>query len=295
MRTLNSTRIRAVSRIASAAAVLAVFALAAPAFAAPDMNGFVRAKGEGAVALSYTSESYDEFWLGRTKVQLSSTEEVETQSLSLYFDYGITDKLTFVANLPYIEADDNGIFGLPNGRGKIEGNQDLSVLAKYRFCQADAGPVHFDFVAAGGMTNPASNYVVNTVPVNIGDGVSVWNARLVGQLSWQNFYISQQLGYDLRGGDAPDQIPLYTEAGYTWGPVTFNVMYSNLNSTGGTDIGDPGFTFSNNDKELERLGAKVYGRIGDHFGLAGSYFQTLSGGRNVGDTTGWSLGAVLTF
>jgi hypothetical protein len=109
-----------------------------------------------------------------------------------------------------------------------------------------------------------------------------------------NFYFSQQVGYDLRSDDAPDGIPLYTELGVTAGPVTYSALYQQLIADGGTDIGDPGFTFPSNQDEYQRFGVKLYGRVSDRFGLSGLYFTTLDG-RNSGDTSGFSIGANVRF
>ena len=69
--------------------------------------------------------------------------------------------------------------------------------------------------------------------------------------------------------------------------TTVTIYYGS--SDGGTDIGDPGFTFPSNQEEYDRLGGKVYVRINDRFGLSFSGFSTLDG-RNTGDSTGASLG-----
>ncbi len=107
-------------------------------------------------------------------------------------------------------------------------------------------------------------------------------------------YASQQVGFDSRGDDVPDSFPLYTEAGYTFGRVTGSLFYSRLIADGGTDIGDPGFTFPSNQEEYSRAGGKVYVRVGPRVGASASAFTTLDG-RNTGDTTGGSLGLVLRF
>ncbi|HLE84259.1 MAG TPA: hypothetical protein VJG13_07955, partial [Thermoanaerobaculia bacterium] len=52
----------------AAGGVLAAALLLPAAAAAMNLNGFLPARGEGAVAVSYTAESYDEFWAGETKV-----------------------------------------------------------------------------------------------------------------------------------------------------------------------------------------------------------------------------------
>jgi hypothetical protein len=249
---------------------------------AGDLNGFLRERGRGDVALSYTAESYDEFWVGDDKVSDPGVGEVDTRTLSLWLAYGITDRLTFVAELPYVDTEGDG-----TGDFEQKDLQDVTALAVYRLASAGTN-ARSQFVGAFGLRTIASNYEPNS-PVDVGDGTADWLFRFIYQLTWRRLYVSQQIGFDLRSGDAPDGFPFYTELGATWGPVTYNLFYSRLRAEEGTDIGDPGFTFPSNEEEYDRIGGKVYGRITDHFGVSGAYFTNLDG-RNTGDASGVSIG-----
>ncbi|HSL85221.1 MAG TPA: hypothetical protein VLF66_20805 [Thermoanaerobaculia bacterium] len=273
--------------LAAGAALLAALSLpaAAPAL---DLNGFLPAAGEGAAALSYTAESYDEFWAGETKVQEPALGEVETSSLSLWFRWGFTDRLSVVANLPYVDVSTDGFAGLED-----DGLADLEALLLFRLLETSSGALNHRLVAGAGVRTPASDYEGNA-PISLGDDTTDALLRLVYQLQNGGFYVSQQVGYDLRSDDAPDNFPLFTEVGYTYGAFTFSGFYKKLVADGGTDIGDPGFTFPSNQEEYERVGAKVFGRFTDRIGGALSAFTTLDG-RNTGQTTGVSAGIVLDF
>ncbi len=264
-------------------------ALAAATFAprpagALDINGFLPERGHVDVALSYTSESYEKFWAGTTKVHDPGVGDVDIKSTSLWLQWGLLDDLALVANLPYVDDSTNGL-----AHFKDSGLQDLSVLLKYRL--VSSGPHRL--VAGLGASTPVSSYEGN-LPVTRGHDTTDVLFRLVYQYQADRFYFSQQVGYDLRGKDAPDSYPLYTEIGFTAGPVTYSGFYSRLIATSGTDIGDPGFTFPSNRQEYSRLGAKIYGRINDRLGLSAAYYDTLDG-RNVGDSHGYSGGVVLRF
>ncbi len=254
-----------------------------------DINGFQPAKGEGTLALSTTTESYDKFWVGETKVSDPGVGEVETTSLTLWGQYGFTDRLALVVNLPYVDVDSDGFGGFGDS-----GLQDLSALLKFRLVDVESGSgLRHTLIGGAGFRTAIDDYEAN-LPVDLGDNTDDALVRLVYQLRAGNFYFSQQAGFDLRGGDAPDGFPLVTELGYTFGAVTLSAYYSNYIADGGTDIGDPGFTFPSNQDETTRVGAKVYGRIGEHFGLAASGFTTLDG-RNSGDIEGFSLSVVYRF
>ena len=253
-----------------------------------DLNGFQPEAGRGDVALSYTFESYDEFWAGETKVSDPGVGEVETTSFTLWAQWGFTDDLAVVVNLPYVDADSDGLAGF--GESDL---QDLSALLRYRLVDVRGGTTRHSLVGAAGGRIPASGYVDNR-PVDVGDGSNDVLVRLVYQFENGPFYFSQQVGYDLRGGDSPDGYPLYTELGYTFGRVTATGYYQNYIADGGSDIGDPGFTFTGNKDETTRVGGKLYARVSDRFGLSGLYFTTLDG-RNSGEASGFSVGGVARF
>jgi hypothetical protein len=265
------------------AALAAGLILASPA-AALDINGFMPVRGQGDLAFSYTAEGYDEFWVGETKVSDPGVGEVEIGSLATWLQWGWTDDLALVVNVAYVDADSDGL-----GNFSDSGWQDVSALLKYRF--AAYGP--HNFVGAAGVRTPVSNYQGN-LPVDMGDDTTDILLRLVYQYQTGAFYISQQVGYDVRGEDAPDGFPLYTELGFNAGRATLIGFYSRLIADGGTDIGDPNFTFPSNQDEYSRWGAKVYARLTDRVGISGLGFTTLDG-RNSGDTTGFSVGANFRF
>jgi hypothetical protein len=256
--------------------------------AAMNLNGFLPARGEGAVAISYTAESYDEFWAGETKVEEPALGEVETVSLSLWTRWGLTDRLALVANLPYVEVSTDGFADFED-----DGLGDLEALLLFRALERSSGALGHRLVAGVGLRTPASGYEGNR-PVSLGDDTTDVLLRLVYQLERGGFYLSQQVGFDSRSDDAPDGFPLHTEVGYTAGSMTFTGFYSRLFADGGTDIGDPGFTFPSNQEEYERVGGKLFGRFTDTIGGSFAAFTTLDG-RNTGETTGASAGLVLSF
>jgi hypothetical protein len=257
---------------------------------AQDLNGFFPEAGSIDVALSFTQESYDEFWRGTTLVSNPGVGEVETASTSLWARYGLTDRLALVATLAYVDADSDGTMGF-----KDSGVQDLSALVVYRMLHRETGGGRFRHTLAGGLgvRTDVGSYEADA-PVSLGDGTTDGLVRLIYQFETGAFYLSQQVGYDLRGGDVPDGVPLYTELGYTFGRVTASAFYSNYSADGGTDIGDPGFTFPSNQEEFERAGLRAFVRLNDRFGLSAAAFTTLDG-RNTGDSTGGSLGIVVSY
>jgi hypothetical protein len=239
------------------------------------------------VAVSFTGESYDSFWMGTQKVSDPGLGRVRTNSTAVFIQHGLTDRVTLQANLPYVNVRGDGLAGFAES-----GLQDISALLKVRLV-AGGSSTRSSLVLGAGMRTIASNYEANK-PVDIGDGTADGLLRLVYLLQSGRFYWSQQAGFDVRGGEAPDGFPLYTELGLSLGSTTVSLLYSGYFAKGGTDIGDPGFTFPSNKDEFQRVGAKAFLRFSPNWGGVAHVFTTLAG-RNAGDATGFGAGIVVKY
>jgi hypothetical protein len=254
--------------------------------AATELTGFLQPAGKGALSITHTFESYEEFWVGDTKVSDPGVGRVETGSLSLWLEWGVHERVTVVGSLAYVDASSDGLGGFGES-----GLQDRAVLAKIAIADLASGTIRHRFVGALGLRSPASGYEDN-IPVDIGDGSTDGLFRAIYLLQASSFYFSQQAGFDVRSDDTPDGIPLYSELGVTARRLTVSGFYSGYLADGGTDIGDPGFTFPSNGDEFHRLGGKLYYRLTDGFGASAAYFQTLDG-RNAGESRGLSSGITI--
>lgn len=257
---------------------------------AQDLNGFFPPRGETQLALSYSSESWDQFWRGTEKVDTPpELGEADISTFSVWMRHGITDRLALVGTLPYVDAHSDGDPGFDESS-----LQDISLLVKYRLAAIDGGSgVRHVLAVAGGVRTPAADYEEN-LPLDVGDGTTDLLFRFVYQLERGRFFFSQQVGFDLRGEDAPDGFPFYTELGFRTGRLTWIGSLQNLWADGGTDIGDPGFTFPSNQEEYQRYALRLYAQLRDRLGLSVGGFGTLDG-RNSADTSGFFAGLVTSF
>lgn len=285
---MSSSPIRAsVARLAGLSLVFLPLLLA-PAALASDINGFLPGAGKGAVAFGFTDESYDEFWVGEEKTSSPNLGEISTQSTTLWATWGFTDRLALIADIAYVDTEAGDPAGLSDS-----GLQNLTVLLAHRLLTRESAGREHSLTAAVGLRTPLESYEPNA-PVARGDETTDGLLRLVYMLRSGRFYYSQQVGFDLRGDDAPDGVPIYTELGWSAGRLTWIATYSRYFADGGSDIGQPGFTFPGLQEELERVGAKVVGRVDDHWSVFLAGFLTLDG-RNTGDADGLSLGLVHRF
>lgn len=262
--------------------------LARPA-AALDLDGFQPDAGTLDLAVSFTTESYDEFWVGTTEVSDPGLGEVDTRSLSLWARYGVTDRIAVLASLPWVDVAGDGLAGFED-----DGIQDLSVVAQFLALRRETGAWRHQVVVGGGLRTPVGDYEGNA-PVSLGDDTTdgLLRATWLGQRgSW---WVSQQIGFELRGGAAPNGWGLRTEVGRAFGErVAASAFLALGRADGGTDIGEPGFTFPSNREEWDRVGAKVLIGLTDQLRLSASGFTTLDG-RNTGHSSGLGIGVVATW
>lgn len=266
---------------------LPFFFLASLASAQGD-TGFLRGQGRTDVAVSYTLDSYDEFWVGDTKVADPNVGEVERTTYSLYAAHGLTNDLDLVLNASYVEATADGAANFPDE----DDLQDLMLGAKWRAWQRGAGPGAFTLFLAPGIKLPMSDYEDNNVTA-IGDGQVDLRFRGIAHYQAGGFWASLETGYDLRNGAPDDEIPLHLTLGASAGPVTIMPFYSQISSQGGIDISDvPALGgFPETEEEYQRFGLRAYGKLNERFGLTAGWLTT-SDGKNTGDVEAYTIGLV---
>lgn len=276
------------TRTTLALTTAAVLALATLADAQGD-TGFVRGKGRADVALSYSLDWYDEFWVGDTKVSDPNVGEVERTTYSLYTAYGLTDDLDLVLNAAYVEATADGAANFPDE----DDLQDLVLGAKWRAFQGGAGGAgQFSLFLTPAVKLPMTDYEDNNVTA-IGDGQVDLRFRGIAHYQIGAFWGSLESGYDVRNGAPDDEIPVNLTLGGDLGPVTIMPFYSMIASQGGIDISDvPALGgFPSTEEEYERYGVRAYAKLNDRFGLTAGYLTT-SDGKNTGDVDSYNIGIV---
>jgi hypothetical protein len=112
----------------------------------------------------YGSDSWSEYWEGTLRRSNGNVGTVTTRSVTVDVGYGVTDRLTVIAALPYVwtEASQGVLRGM-------EGRQDLTLLAKYRLANPlVAGRARLKLLAVGGLSTPTSDYTPDFLPMSIG-------------------------------------------------------------------------------------------------------------------------------
>ncbi|MEL7163571.1 MAG: hypothetical protein AAFN92_22630, partial [Bacteroidota bacterium] len=108
------------------------------------ISGFPTPKGKTAVALSYSSETYDTYLLADGEEEM---RDIETVSYSLFVEAGLSDNTSLVATLPYMRTNQR--------EGSL---QDASLWLKYMNLDRRAGRAAHRIFTGVGLSFPVGNY-----------------------------------------------------------------------------------------------------------------------------------------
>ena len=271
------------------------------------IDGFFQPKGKGSATLSYTRSTFDEFYAGEMKMPAVPVHNsIDQNIINFYANYGLTDKLTVIANVPYFSASGNGEPDPINGFREVDGLQDISLALKFMPFSADLGGAQLSGIVSAGASLPG-DYEPNGI-LSIGYGA--FTTDLTGGLHLQTgsgFFATGLFNYSLRGEadnngggedfDVPNATHLTGKVGYAGGGFYAEAWVRRQSTSDeGIDITDADFggRFPLTKVDFTVVGGSVYVPVGSVLGLSAAY-GTIVSGRNVGDASYFSLGATINF
>ena len=128
------------------------------------------------VAAMFNQDKWDEYWEGTLLRSNGNIGELTRNTYSAMAAVGITDKINFLFNVPYVTTEPSG------GQFKgANGLQDLSLWAKLELFKKHVGPGTFTTHGIFGLSFPISNYLPDYAPFNLGLGCTEGQARLMVQ------------------------------------------------------------------------------------------------------------------
>lgn len=283
---LHGRSVHKAARVLTAAACTAF--LYGSAAAQDIMDSFTRGAGNTDIAITVTSESYDQMWMGSQEMPLpAELGKISTTSINIFAAHGITDDIDLVASLPYVSATADG-----NGNGPPDQSdfQDGTLLLKWRPWHAALGEsASFDLATGLGITGPLADYVADA-PVAVGHRSTNVELRGVGRFSLQSGpFAALTLGYSRRDGDVPDVALSGVSLGYAANNIFAEAWLLNQNGQDGTDIGEG--SFPSNRINFMRAGIKGAYSVTDWLALSVNAWTTLDG-RNVGKATAFGGGVI---
>lgn len=275
------------------------------------VSGFMSGKHHGSVVVSGTSERYENVYLAPEKIQgVPIFQEVRVNSLNLYANYGITDKIDVILSLPYIQSkgqapgsvisDLSTLYSTQGYTNSRQGLQDITGILKFKSFSREIGSSILDLLGTVSFSTPVSDYQTNTgygYIIAIGNRATKYTTSGVAHLKTSSgVFATAQVGYSLRTGLVPHALIGEAKIGYA-GPKTYiEGSASFQESHGGTDISETGFNgfFPSTRVNYIRLGASAYRPIAAGFGLTLGA-NTYVAGRNIGKSTGYSAGVTYNF
>ncbi|QJW91230.1 hypothetical protein HNV11_18545 [Spirosoma taeanense] len=273
------------------------------------VDGFMRGQRKASLAVTYSQETYETYYVNTTETRNPNLGTVTTQAVNLYGTYGLGYDLDLIISAPYIRTEASAGYWQ-----KQEGFQDLTAALRWEAYDYKLGNARLSWLFALGYSLPIQNYVSDAL-VTIGHGSRNLDGRTMLHLKAGGFFLTGQFGYIRRGQVTLDRVVNYydpsqlnpnsgstvnvpdvtdavlrggfaTRHFYVDGWIQKQTPYSK-----GTDIG-PGIPFPTNAIGFTRAGATLYLPIVKKFGLTGGYSTTLSG-QNIGKATRLSGGIII--
>jgi len=269
-----------------------------------------RALGTG---FMYAHESWSQYWEGSLKRDNGNIGTLTTQSVTWVVGYGVTDRFSVMAMLPYVwtNASEGPLHGM-------RGLQDLTLAAKYQLLATpltDRGTLRALVVAAAGI--PASNYTPDFLPLSIGLASRRFSGRFTLNFqARQGWFLNSSAAYTWRAKVTldrpayftngqlyltnevamPDVVDYTVTAGYQHGRLCIPISLSQQRTLGGGDIRRQDMPFVSNRMDWAKLdGLMMYTlpaprELGIRLGTS-----RIVSGRNVGQATTLTGGLLYTF
>ena len=260
----------------------------------------------------YTYESWDQYWEGRLKRVNGNLGTVSTQTNNWYFNYGFSDRLNFIANIPYVWT--HASQGVLHDQ---KGFQDITIAAKYNFLERPftrAGSLRAFVVVSGAF--PLTNYEPDFQPLSIGNQSKRvsgrltlnfqanrgWYANASSAFTWRDnvtidapyYYTNGQL-FLTSDVEMPDVFDYVVSGGYHKPGIKLEGSFMQQRTQGGGEIRRQDAPFISNHVNFSKVGATLMYPVPKLRDLA---FQFVFGynvdGRNAGQSTSYSTALLYT-
>jgi Putative MetA-pathway of phenol degradation len=291
---------------------LSLTVVAAPLRAQAIDDGSMLPQRALATGVLYAHESWSQYWEGTLKRDNGNIGTLTTQSVTWMAAYGMTDRLSVMAMMPYVwtHATQGPLHGM-------RGLQDFTLAAKYQLLATpltDRGTLRAIVVGAVGI--PAGNYTPDFLPLSIGLASRQFSGRFTLNFqAHQGWFLNGSAAYTRRTKVTLDRPAYYTNgqlylsnevampavfaytvsAGYQVGRLTIPVSLSQQRTLGGGDIRRQDMPFVSNRMDFVRLeGLVMYAVPAPQLGVRIGLSRIVSG-RNVGQSTTLSGGLFHTF
>jgi hypothetical protein len=281
---------------------------ALPAVAQSPDDGLMIPKKVLSAGVLYTHDSWDQYWEGTLKRTNGNIGSLTQQSVTSMVGYGVTDRLSVMASLPYVSTHaSQGVLH------DLSGFQDVSVAAKLKLVTTGAGRSGtFSAFVVGTAAVPAGDYTPDFFPLSIGTGGGRASARLTASFqsasAWfvnassaytfcsnvklnRNSYYSDGQLYMTNEVSMPNVVDYTLTAGVNRGRWRIPVSLVQQRTLGGGDIRRQDMPFVSNRMDFTKLDGGVMYALPKNLSIRLGAAHVLSG-RNVGQSTTLTSGLV---
>jgi hypothetical protein len=269
-------------------------------------DGLLIPKKTLTTGVMYAHDSWNEYWEGSLKRTNGNIGTLTTQSVAWVGGYGVTDRLSLMATLPYVWTHaSQGVLH------DLSGFQDLTFAAKYRLLTT--GPASrgtFSAFLVGAAAAPIGDYTPDFYPLSIGTGGGRASARLtMSYESTSAWFVNASSGYTFCSNIRLNRNSYFTDgqlyltnevkmpnvlensfnAGVTLGNWRLPLSLTQRRTLGGGDIRRQDMPFVSNRMDFVRLDGGVMYRLPKSLSVGFGAGHVLNG-RNVGQSTTFTSG-----
>ncbi|MDP3073188.1 MAG: hypothetical protein Q8N18_23040 [Opitutaceae bacterium] len=223
----------------------------------------------------YTHQSFDEFYVGTTRMSLPADITQRTQTIR--FDYGLAPRLALDAAIGYTAVK----FNPPGANFKRKGRDDARLGLSYALLtETDNRPA---VTYRTGLIINGDYDIPNTLPpINPGDRASGFESALaVGKSLGEGFAAYGEIGYRNRNHRVPDDLFGSVGVAKQVDAFTVNLGYRRSQGLSGGDIGGPGFGTSYGFPQVKEVTQFIEGGLS--FTDAGGRSYQLTAAKCIGD------------
>jgi hypothetical protein len=260
----------------------------------------------------FSYDSWDHYWETHLNRANGNIGTISTRTDSWYADYGITNRLDLIAQVPYFRTHaSQGVLS------DMHGFQDITLAAKYNFYNKEVtkhGAFHAFVVATG--TIPLTNYEPDFQPLSIGSQSKTISARLTLNYHWyRGWFVNASGGYTWRDSvkidapyyytngqlyltdivDMPEVFNYIAMGGYQKKGRLAQFTFSQQKMQGGGDIRRQDVPFISNHINYTKVGVNLMAPVPKLHDLSVQFgFNYTVDGRDVGQSTTYSTGLLYT-
>jgi hypothetical protein len=260
----------------------------------------------------YSHDSWDHYWEGTNERINGNIGTVTTQSITMAANYGVTNRLDLIINVPYVWT--NASEGVLHGQA---GFQDLVLAAKFKVISIPVkkfGAVRAIAVLSG--TLPMTNYTPDLQPLSLGtNSKTISGHTTLNYLGNRGLYLNGTTAYTFRGNVTLDRPYYFTNnqlyfsnqvampnlfnygvsVGYRKNDLSLLGDFSVQQARGGGDIRPQDNPFVSNRTNYSKAGATVKLPVPkvkrlQYWIIYSNTFQ----GRNVGQSNTLTTGLMYT-